>query len=95
MRGALAFALVGAFMVALSWLIRYEIPPTNEQLVTFMLGQLSGFTAAAIAYYLGTSKSSSDKTEMMRKQDEPPPLPRGRGLPQPAAGIDNPDKVNP
>jgi hypothetical protein len=78
MRGVLAVLLVGAFMTALSWLFRNAIPTANEQLVTFMLGQLSGFAGAAVAYYLGTSKSSNDKDEMLRL---PPPdrrLPESR-----------------
>lgn len=78
MRGLLAALLVGAFMLALSWLFQHAIPASNEQLVTFMLGQLSGFAGAAVAYYLGTSKSSSDKNEMLRDRDNlapPPPSP--------------------
>jgi drug/metabolite transporter (DMT)-like permease len=61
MRGLLALLLIGAFELALFWLFQFEVPQTNRDLVVFMLGQLSGFTGAAVAYYLGTSKSSSDK----------------------------------
>lgn len=95
MRGLLAALLVGAFMLALSWLFQHAIPASNEQLVTFMLGQLSGFAGAAVAYYLGTSKSSSDKNEILRDRDgRPSPPPRssdgcecgGEPIPRPDFG---------
>ena len=105
MRGTLALILITAFMVALSWLFEQPIPVDNTDLVTFMLGQLSVLAAQGVNYYLGTSKSSTDKTEAMHsdprfaptpKPDDPRPLAPGGDLPHPEYGqIDNPEEGNP
>lgn len=47
----LAFVLTSAFIGAIVMLSWREIPKTNEQLLTYMLGQLSGFVAAAVGVY--------------------------------------------
>lgn len=89
MRGVLALLLLGAFELALFWLFQFEVPQTNRDLVVFMLGQLSGFTGAAVAYYLGTSKSSSDKDKRLYlPPPAPPPQPEFEPDPldPPAAG---------
>ena len=80
MRGVLTVMLLGAFQTALFWLFQFEVPSSNRDLVVFMLGQLSGFAGAAVAYYLGTSKSSNDKDELLRL---PPPEPKWDYEPDP------------
>jgi hypothetical protein len=62
-RTALMFVIIAAFELALAALFRWEIPKANEQLLTYMLGQLSGFASAVVAFQFGTTKSSQDKTE--------------------------------
>ena len=47
----LAGILISAFIGAIIMLSWREIPKTNEQLLTYMLGQLSGFVSAAVAMY--------------------------------------------
>ncbi len=97
MRGLLAVLLVGAFMIALSWLFRHAIPSANEQLVNFLLGQLSGFAGSAVAYYLSSSKSSADKDLLIRDvanagHEDPAPSPAPSSpppdLPRPTFGLD-------
>jgi hypothetical protein len=51
----LTLAFIGA-IVMLSW---RSIPKDNEQLLTYMLGQLSGFVAAAVGVYF--SRRAEDK----------------------------------
>lgn len=102
MRGLLALILIGAFQVALFWLFQFEVPDANRDLVVFMLGQLSGFTGAGVAYYLGTSKSSSDKNDILRQappRGQPSPsrasgetCPLGRELPTPEFGEQEPER---
>lgn len=41
------------------------IPDPNRDQIIFMLGQLSGFTGSAIAFWLGTTRQSEDKTRML------------------------------
>lgn len=95
MRGWLANLLIGAFMVALMWTFQYGIPEANEQLVTFMLGQLAGMATMSVAFYFGTSQSTTDQLEAIQQdyvalpppeRDRDRPLARGRDLPQPEFG---------
>lgn len=65
MRATLALTLLLAFMLALAWLLESSVPDANEQLVVFMLGQLSILVGQGVNYYLGTSKSSADKNELL------------------------------
>ena len=57
--GALAGTLVAAFIGAIVMLSFREIPRTNEQLLTYMLGQLSGFVAAAVGVYFARRADGS------------------------------------
>ena len=65
MRSLLTITLVLAFCGALAALFRYTVPEANVDLVNFMLGQLSILTAGAVGYWINTSKSSSDKNEIL------------------------------
>lgn len=96
MRGLLALVLLGCFMAALFWLMRWAVPEANRDLVNFMLGQLSIFASGAIVYYFGTSQSSAEKNAIIREQqaqhdrsDPPPPRPP-LDLPSPTFGKDAP-----
>lgn len=99
MRGALTLFLLGAFQIALFWLFQFEVPESNRDLVVFMLGQLSGFTGAGVAYYLGSSQATTDQAELW-KQDrdwnylpdrDAPPFDQGREMPRPDFGSDTSD----
>jgi hypothetical protein len=50
-RNRLGAGLVAGLMLALGALFFKEIPEKNESLITYMLGQLSGFAAAVVAYH--------------------------------------------
>lgn len=56
--GTLAFVLTGAFIGAIVMLSWRSIPSSNEQLLTYMLGQLSGFVAAAVGVYFARRPDS-------------------------------------
>lgn len=56
--GVLAFVLTAAFIGAIVMLSWRGIPPSNEQLLTYMLGQLSGFVAAAVGMYFARRPES-------------------------------------
>lgn len=55
-------ALILAFVVAVGLLFAMAIPEKNEQLLSYMLGQLSGFVAAIVAFHYVSSKADEDKT---------------------------------
>lgn len=62
---ALTMVLVLAFAAALAALFWLAVPEPNKDMVNFMLGQLSVFTAGALGFWFGTSKSSADKTDAL------------------------------
>lgn len=51
MRNLLAFMLVGMFVGAIPALMWKAIPAANEQLITYMMGQLSGMALMALGFY--------------------------------------------
>ena len=57
--------LVGSFMGTLILLLKYDVPATNRDIVVYMIGQLSGGCTAALAYWLGTTRESGRKTELL------------------------------
>lgn len=83
MRGFMALLLLCAFMVGLFWVITQEVPEGNKQLVTYMLGQLSVLAGIPVAYYFATSKSSSDKNDLLERVGMTPQLEASR--PDPGA----------
>ena len=57
--------LVGAFTGTLVLLLQYDVPATNRDIVIYMIGQLGGGFTAALAYWLGTTRDSGRKTELL------------------------------
>lgn len=51
MRNLLAFMLVGGFILFSGVLLWKAIPNENEQLLSYMLGQLSGMALTVLAFY--------------------------------------------
>ena len=43
-------------------LVRFAIPEDNKDIVVFMAGQVSGFMAAGVTYWLGSSRGSAEKS---------------------------------
>ena len=68
MRGFLTTSIVSGFLFAVFALFRQEIPTANEQLLSYMLGQLSGFVAAIVAFDYGTSRGSEAKTDILAER---------------------------
>lgn len=61
-------ALVGAFILAIPILLWKSIPTSNEQLIAYMLGQLSGFVAAIVASHY-VSKAGERELEQQRVEN--------------------------
>jgi len=57
--------VVGAFTSTLVLLLKYDVPQTNRDIVVYMIGQLSGGFTSALAFWLGTTRESGRKTEML------------------------------
>jgi len=50
-RDAIGIAMIAAFISMLFMLVYKSIPSSNEQLIVYMLGQLSGFVSAVVALH--------------------------------------------
>lgn len=61
----LTWGLVGSFVGTLAALFFLPVPAANRDVLVYMAGQLSGFTAAAVAFWLGTTRQSQDKTALI------------------------------
>lgn len=80
MAAVLAVISLGAFIGAVALLWFRDVPTANKDFINFSLGALQAFAAAGIYYYLGSSKSSSDKTDLLASKGtggEPPAPPAG------------------
>lgn len=59
--------VVGAFTATLVLLLKFDVPATNRDIVVYMIGQLSGGFTSALAFWLGTTRHSENKTELLAK----------------------------
>lgn len=66
-KDALGLALIAAFIAALFILFWKAIPPANEQLIVFMLGQISGFVGGVVSSHYG-SKHGEEQQEAQRQE---------------------------
>lgn len=57
--------VVGAFTATLILLLKFDVPTTNRDIVVYMIGQLSGGFTSALAFWLGTTRDSARKTEIL------------------------------
>ena len=61
----LTWFLISSFIGTLVALFLVDVPASNRDVMVYMVGQLSGFTAAAVAFWLGTTRQSENKTGML------------------------------
>jgi hypothetical protein len=65
MRNLLAFLLVGAFVSMLPALMIFAIPADNKDIITYMVGQLSGMALTALGFYF-VNKVGQDALDATR-----------------------------
>lgn len=63
LRDYIGVGLVFAFISVLVGLLFKNIPQANEQLIVYMLGQLSGFVSTVVAFHYVLNKNSEAATE--------------------------------
>jgi uncharacterized membrane-anchored protein len=68
MRNLLAFLLVGAFISVLPVLTFFIIPAENKEIVTYMVGQLSGMATMALGFYF-VNKVGQDALDAARTEN--------------------------
>lgn len=67
-RDVLGGVLVGSFITVLGALLWKDIPKQNEQLIVYMLGQLSGFVSAVVALHY-VQKAGENELEQTRAEN--------------------------
>lgn len=68
MRNLLAFLLVGAFIGILPALFLIAIPESNKDIITYMVGQLSGMALTALGFYF-VNKVGQDALDAKRTEN--------------------------
>jgi|GEM_PF-589647 len=51
-------------------LFKWAIPEGNRDLIVYLAGQISGFVATVVVYWLGASKGGEDQTKFINKQND-------------------------
>lgn len=68
MRNLLAFLLVGAFISVLPVLTFKAIPDANKDIITYMIGQLSGMATTVLGFYF-INKVGQDALDAKRSDN--------------------------
>lgn len=68
MRNALAFLLVGAFISVLPVLTFNVIPASNKDIITYMVGQISGMATTVLGFYF-VNKVGQDALDATRAEN--------------------------
>ncbi|MDB5733207.1 MAG: hypothetical protein JWQ03_3102 [Variovorax sp.] len=63
LRDWIGVCLIAAFVASIMALFWKIIPKENEQLIVYMLGQLSGFVATVVGFHYVVSKNDEQKSE--------------------------------
>jgi heme O synthase-like polyprenyltransferase len=61
-----AIIVIGFFLL-LYLLVYQQIPIENKDILNIVVGALIGSFTTVVGYFYGSSKSSADKTEMLKK----------------------------
>ena len=64
----LVITLTVAVLIIAICLLRYAIPTTNEAVIYMMLGAVLAKWGDAVNFFVGTSKSSQSKTELLSRK---------------------------
>lgn len=59
--------IVAGFFILLYILIKTEVPEKNADVLNLVIGALIGSFSTIVGYFYGSSKGSSEKTEMLGK----------------------------
>jgi drug/metabolite transporter (DMT)-like permease len=68
--------VLGAFVVGCSasvicLLIFFPVPSVNHDAIMMAVGTLLGMAVSVVGYFYGSSKGSSDKTDIIKSQNNP------------------------
>ena len=66
-RNALAFSLIGAFIFVIGLLVFKTLDAANKDIITYMVGQLSGMATTALGFYF-VNKAGQDALDTKRAE---------------------------
>ena len=69
----LASLIVAGFFGLLSLLLFQPLPPDSSGVIFMLFGALSAAFGAVVQFFFGSSKGSSDKTELLAKANSVQP----------------------
>ncbi len=67
MKTFVGLSVIAIFGTQALYMLKYEIPEANKEIVHFMLGTMDGSLLTIIAYYFGSSKGSQEKQRTLDK----------------------------
>ncbi len=74
-RNRLTFFLIGSFVGIIPLFIFWGMPKTSENIVTYMVGQLSGMATMALSYYFARSSNGPPApVEVVNTPQNPAPV---------------------
>lgn len=94
MRNLLAFLLTGAFISVLPVLTFKAIPSANEQILTYMLGQLSGMATMALGFYF-VKQAGQDAVDAKKTENTEKAFDTIKKVAETAGGKDGVDALHP
>lgn len=65
--GFITLYLSTSFVASIVLLFFFEVPATNKEILVYMLGQLSGLATSCVVFWVGTTHSSGQKTDLLAK----------------------------
>ena len=71
----LPFALTCFVSALLLFLVKWAIPTENKELLYIVVGALIGAFGTIVNYEWGSSRSSSDKNDLLKNMPPTPPTP--------------------
>ncbi len=66
MPAVICISLTAMVAGALSFMLVHPVPDSNRELIYYMLGQITGLWAGSVAYWVGTTRSSAEKTRLIK-----------------------------
>jgi hypothetical protein len=67
---ALAVIIVFVFMIIVLVVFKIALPAGNKEIGLMVIGALVAKFGDIVSYFFGSSKSSSDKTKILERQNE-------------------------
>lgn len=64
----ISFLVIVSFGMTVYLVFRAAIPPENREMAFYIIGQLSTFAGMVVAYFVGSTSGSMQKTQMMAGQ---------------------------